>query len=167
MPLTTYIKGVILKGGYMWDVEYSDEFGEWWESLNEGEQVEVAAVVGMLEECGPNLCYPYSSSIIGSKVEHLRELRVQHKGKPHRVLYAFDPRRVAILLLGGNKTGKNRWYETFASFANNTRGGAYRWLRNLETCAKKCLQVRREKLRKKLKHFLKKWRFKNCDKLWI
>ena len=41
----------------------------------------------------------------------MRELRVQHQGRPYRVLYVFDPRRMAILLLGGDKTGDNRWYE--------------------------------------------------------
>jgi hypothetical protein len=41
----------------------------------------------------------------------MRELRIQHKGEPYRLLYAFDPRRVAILLLGGNKGGSDRWYE--------------------------------------------------------
>ncbi|BAY07506.1 type II toxin-antitoxin system RelE/ParE family toxin [Calothrix sp. NIES-2098] len=41
----------------------------------------------------------------------MRELRVQHQGNPYRILYAFDPRRVAILLLGGNKVGNDRWYE--------------------------------------------------------
>lgn len=41
----------------------------------------------------------------------MRELRIQHQGRPLRVLYAFDPRRIAILLLGGDKTGKDRWYE--------------------------------------------------------
>ena len=41
----------------------------------------------------------------------MRELRIQHQGRPYRVLYAFDPRRVAILVLGGDKTGDKRWYE--------------------------------------------------------
>ena len=41
----------------------------------------------------------------------MRELRIQHRGRPYRVLYAFDPRRAAILLLGGDKTGRVRWYE--------------------------------------------------------
>jgi hypothetical protein len=48
----------------------------------------------------------------------MRELRVQHKGRPYRVLYAFDPRRVAILLLGGNKTGDDRWYEAYVPRAD-------------------------------------------------
>ena len=41
----------------------------------------------------------------------MREFRIQHAGDPYRVLYAFDPRRTAILLLGGNKSGNDRWYE--------------------------------------------------------
>ncbi|HEY0264041.1 MAG TPA: type II toxin-antitoxin system RelE/ParE family toxin [Granulicella sp.] len=42
----------------------------------------------------------------------LRELWIQHAGQPYRVLYAFDPKRNAVLLLGGNKTGDDRWYDT-------------------------------------------------------
>ena len=95
----------------MWDVEYIDEFEEWWNSLTEAEQIEIASVVNLLEQCGPNLRFPFSSGIGGSKYGHMRELRIQYAGMPYRVLYAFDPRRCAILLLGGNKTGDNRWYE--------------------------------------------------------
>ena len=60
---------------------------------------------------GPGLPFPYSSAIQGSSLSHMRELRIQHEGKPYRVLYAFDPRRVAYLLLGADKTGHGRWYE--------------------------------------------------------
>ena len=48
----------------------------------------------------------------------MRELRVQHKGDPYRILYAFDPRRAAILLIGGNKAGDNNWYERFVPIAD-------------------------------------------------
>jgi hypothetical protein len=48
----------------------------------------------------------------------MRELRIQHRGRPYRVLYAFDPRRVAILLIGGEKTGQDRWYEKFVRLAD-------------------------------------------------
>lgn len=58
------------------------------------------------------------TSIATSKHDHLRELRVQHKGQPYRVLYAFDPRRTAILLIGGKKTGDDRWYSTFVPLAD-------------------------------------------------
>jgi hypothetical protein len=69
----------------------------------------MAVVAAMLEERGPTLPFPYSSGIAGST--KLRELRIQHAGKPYRILYAFDPKRNAILLLGGKKTGTGRWYE--------------------------------------------------------
>ena len=48
----------------------------------------------------------------------MRELRTQHQGEPYRVLYAFDPRRSAILLIGGNKTGADRWYKIFVPIAD-------------------------------------------------
>lgn len=48
----------------------------------------------------------------------MRELRVQHKGHPLRVLYAFDPRRTGLLLLGGDKTGDERWYDRFVPIAD-------------------------------------------------
>jgi hypothetical protein len=41
----------------------------------------------------------------------MRELRIQHQGRPYRILYAFDRRRAAILLLGADKTGQDRWYD--------------------------------------------------------
>jgi hypothetical protein len=94
-----------------WAVEYTDEFEDWWMTLTEKEQDSVDVVVGLLEIKGPSLPFPYSSSIQGSRHAHMRELRIQHKGEPYRVLYAFDPRRTAILLLGGNKVGEDRWYE--------------------------------------------------------
>lgn len=48
----------------------------------------------------------------------MRELRIQHAGNPYRVLYAFDPKRTAILLLGGNKSGNDRWYEEYIPIAD-------------------------------------------------
>lgn len=95
----------------MWEVEYTDEFGQWWNALDEREQESVAAYVGMLEDMGPTLPYPFSSRVKKSRHNHMRELRVQHRGEPYRILYAFDPRRIALLLLGGRKTGDDRWYE--------------------------------------------------------
>jgi hypothetical protein len=95
-----------------WDVEYTDEFGEWWVSLAEGEQESLVASVRLLEERGPALGFPHSSGVNGSKHGHMRELRTQHDGRPFRTLYAFDPRRIAILLIAGDKTGDGRWYDT-------------------------------------------------------
>jgi len=101
-----------------WEVEYTDEFEEWWNTLDEEEQVDVDAAVGLLEEKGPRLQYPYSSDIKGSKYGSMRELRIQHKGEPYRIFYAFDPRRKAILLIGGKKSGDDRWYEKYVPLAD-------------------------------------------------
>jgi hypothetical protein len=76
-------------------------------------------VVELLVEHGPSLPFPYSSGIHGSRHRHMRELRIQHAGRPYRVLYAFDPRRAAILLLGGDKTGQDRWYEQHVPVADD------------------------------------------------
>ena len=102
-----------------WDVEGTDTFADWFVRLSEDEQVDVGRVVELLVEHGPSLPFPYSSGIGGSRHRHMRELRIQHAGRPYRVLYAFDPRRAAILLLGGDKTGQDRWYEQHVPVADD------------------------------------------------
>ena len=94
-----------------WEVEYSDEFGEWWDRLSESERESLRASVTLLIQFGPQLRFPHSSGVQASKHGNMRELRTQHAGRPVRTLYAFDPRRMAILLIGGDKTGKGRWYD--------------------------------------------------------
>jgi hypothetical protein len=94
-----------------WEVEVTEEFRAWWNGLDEAEQMSVGTAVGLLVEEGPNLSFPHSSKITTSRHSAMRELRVQHQGCPYRVLYIFDSRRTAILLLGGDKTGDDRWYE--------------------------------------------------------
>jgi hypothetical protein len=101
-----------------WNVEFTDEFGYWWNTLDEGEQDSIAVTVILLEQKGPMLPFPYSSGIEGSRHSHMREMRIQHKGDPYRVLYAFDPRRSAILLIGGNKAGNDRWYDQYVPIAD-------------------------------------------------
>jgi hypothetical protein len=168
-----------------WPVEYTDEFEKWWESLTEAEQEDVAAKVILLQRLGPALPRPHSDVVRSSRYANMKELRIQHAGRPYRVLYsaarnvgytvargasfagkalalagdaarsrpsprplprgagrrpssdsppdcavqstlspllgtaqyAFDPRRCAILLIGGDKTGNDRWYETFVPMA--------------------------------------------------
>lgn len=101
-----------------WDVEYTDEFGAWWETLSEKEQEALDVSVRLLEALGPSLPFPHSSGVAASRHEHMRELRTQQGGRPLRTLYAFDPRRAAILLIGGDKTGSDRWYETHVPIAD-------------------------------------------------
>ncbi|KXW57177.1 hypothetical protein FEMY_23030 [Ferrovum myxofaciens] len=116
-----HLDGIFHKGYIFhmnWDVEYTDEFGEWWGSLAEDEQESLVASVRLLEERGPALGFPHSSGVNGSKHGHMRELRTQHGGRPFRTLYAFDPRRAAILLIAGDKTGDDRWYDTNVPIAD-------------------------------------------------
>ena len=100
------------------EVEYTDEFEEWWHSLSAKEQGAINATVELLQLWGTNLKFPHSTSITSSKHSNMRELRTQKSGKPLRVLYAFDPRRCAILLIGGDKTGDDRWYDKFVPIAD-------------------------------------------------
>jgi hypothetical protein len=100
------------------EVEYSDEFGQWWNSLTEPEQDAAYKKVGLLERLGPTLSRPHSDVIRSSKHSNMKELIIQHAGNPYRVLYAFDPRRIAVLLLGGNKKGNDKWYEEFVPRAD-------------------------------------------------
>ncbi len=101
-----------------WDVEITDQFEEWWDELTEQQQESISAIVGILKDQGPDLPYPYSSDVKTSRHGHMRELRVQSGGRPIRTFYAFDPRRTAILLIGGDKTGNDRFYEEFVPVAD-------------------------------------------------
>jgi hypothetical protein len=101
-----------------WEIEYTDELGEWWDGLCEGEQESVRASVMLLGDFGPKLPFPHSGGIKASRHGNMRELRIQHAGRPYRVLHAFDPRRCAILLIGGEKTGDDRWYDEHVPIAD-------------------------------------------------
>src|SRR5580692_12427507 len=85
-----------------WEVEFTDEFSNWWDGLSEAEQVDVNAKVILLQKIGPSLPRPHADLIHSSRHPNMKELRVQHLGRPYRVLFAFDPRRWAILLIGGS-----------------------------------------------------------------
>jgi hypothetical protein len=101
-----------------YSVEYTDEFGTWWDGLTDGEHGGIDAHVRQLEKRGPSLPFPYSSGVKGSRHGHMRELRVQSGGKPLPIFYVFDPRRSAILLIGGDKTGDKRFYERMLPIAD-------------------------------------------------
>ncbi len=56
-------------------VEFTNEFGAWWETISSKAQAAVDAYITMLEERGPTLSHPYSSKVVGSRHAHMRELR--------------------------------------------------------------------------------------------
>lgn len=94
-----------------WTVEVSDEFATWYRALTDEEHESVNFSVDLLEELGPSLGRPHVDSVRESRHANMKELRVQHRGIPYRILFAFDPRRSAYLILGGNKTGDEDWYK--------------------------------------------------------
>ena len=102
-----------------WEVEYTKQFEVWWDSLSEDEQVEISAKVELLEEFGPVLPRPHADVITTSRHANMKELRGKVEGRHLRVLYAFDPRRMALLLIGGDKTGDPNWYEKFVPIADD------------------------------------------------
>ena len=93
-----------------WEVEYTDQFEGWWEGLSSEQQEALDDRVMLLAEVGPGLGRPVVDTITGSRHANMKELRAS-EGGALRVLFAFDPRRYAILLLGGDKSGRwNEWY---------------------------------------------------------
>lgn len=104
----------------MVEVITTDEFVAWYDDLDEDDTKAVVRVVDLLAARGVSLPFPYSSDIKGSNYA-LRELRVQSGGRPLRILYAFDPLRQAVLLLGADKTGMSNkeFYATYVPQAED------------------------------------------------
>ena len=93
-----------------YEVNFTDEFEDWWDGLTVEQQEDVDARVRLLESHGPTLGRPTVDRIEGSAYHNMKELRCSSDGAL-RVLFAFDPRRQAILLLGGDKSGQwDDWY---------------------------------------------------------
>ena len=92
-------------------VNVSEEFDSWFAPLEEVLQDDILFVVRLLQEYGPHLRRPYADTLEGTHLSNLKELRVQHRGEPYRILFAFDPKREALLLVGGSKAGDKRWYK--------------------------------------------------------
>jgi hypothetical protein len=70
------------------EIEYTDEFAEWWNELSELEQDDIGVIVDLLAVKGTSLGFPYSSGINQSRHTHMRELRIQSGGHPMRIFYA-------------------------------------------------------------------------------
>jgi hypothetical protein len=88
-----------------WKAEWTDEFEDWWDALSDGEKRQVVFSVEVLKEKGPNAGRPYVDSVKGSRYLNMKELRA---APTIRVFFAFDPRRMAVLLIGGDKAGKGK-----------------------------------------------------------
>ncbi|WP_436715425.1 type II toxin-antitoxin system RelE/ParE family toxin [Roseiconus lacunae] len=94
-----------------WQIKTTEEFEAWFDSLDAEEQVSLDASILVLEAVGPTLGRPHVDTVNGSRHSNMKELRTQHQGRPLRTFFAFDPKRAAILLIGGDKTGDKRFYD--------------------------------------------------------
>lgn len=94
------------------DVLGTGVFEDWYLELSDSDATSVDRLVSLLEHRGVLLGSPYSSAIKGSR-HALRELRAQSGGRPLRIFYAFDPERQAVLLIGGDKSGADRFYKEY------------------------------------------------------
>jgi hypothetical protein len=93
----------------VWDIEATDDFALWFEALDRADQERVTAAVEVLAELGPGLGRPFVDTLKGSRHSNMKELRP--RGGHLRVHFAFDPRRIAVLLVGGDKADRwERWY---------------------------------------------------------
>jgi hypothetical protein len=89
-----------------WSAERTAEFDRWWQMLTDSEQRKLVASVEALQELGPSAGRP---ALQHEGVASLRALyRVNQCTQTMRIFFAFDPRRVAILLIGGDKAGKTK-----------------------------------------------------------
>ncbi len=100
----------------MVEVIATDEFLGWFEGLGRLDKEAVERTVKLLEMAGVTLGFPHASAIKGS-TDALRELRVKSSSHVLRIIYAFDPRRDAVLIIGGDKTGDGRFYERILPWA--------------------------------------------------
>ncbi len=99
-----------------WEVEYTNEFETWWDSLTDDDRDAIDAAVALLEERGPALGRPLADNVHQSRHANMKELRPT---STIRIFFAFDPTRVAILLIGGDKGGSwNRWYDEMVPVAD-------------------------------------------------
>jgi hypothetical protein len=111
-----------------WEVEYTDQFGAWHDGLDEYAQEAIRGAVELLAERGPGLGRLMVDTIRGSRHPNMKELRP--RGGHLRILFAFDPRRTAILLIGGDKTHRwQAWYQTMIPVADDLYDEHLRTLR--------------------------------------
>jgi len=101
-----------------WEIDRSSEYLEWWQELSQTQRGSITRIVDLLAERGIRLGHPYTSQVNSSRPSRMRELRVQSRGSPLRIFYAFDPRRAVILLIGGDKTGNDRFYDQYVPIAD-------------------------------------------------
>ncbi|MEO8564619.1 MAG: type II toxin-antitoxin system RelE/ParE family toxin [bacterium] len=103
-----------------WQVDFSGQFVPEFQALDEAVQDELLAHVKVLEEFGPHLGRPRVDTLAGSRHTNMKELRFDAAGGVWRFVFAFDPKRKAIILCGGDKSGGSqaRFYKRLLAKAD-------------------------------------------------
>jgi hypothetical protein len=91
----------------MWGVYATDEYLDWFSQLSEHDKEVILTKVHLLVEFGPELSRPYADTLQGSKMSNMKELRVKTIERIYRIAYYFNNKRQGILLIGGNKKGRD------------------------------------------------------------
>jgi hypothetical protein len=114
----------------MWATETTEVFDEWFTSLSEELQVEIAAKIELLQVLGPQLRRPHADTLNGSAYANMKELRAKTAGAVIRIAFAFDPLQTGILLVGGVKSGvgQRRFYKQLIEKADETYAAHLRML---------------------------------------
>jgi hypothetical protein len=118
-----------------WHVEFHHDFLPEFDELARDVQIEIAALVELLTVVGPALKRPQADTLQGSRHANMKELRFQADGGVWRVAYAFDPERMAILLVAGDKSGvsQNRFYRRLITKADDRFDSHLAYLRKKES----------------------------------
>ncbi len=103
----------------MWEIKQSADFQAWFLALPDYAKEKIIMGVEILSNISPSLGRPWVDTIKGSKLKNLKELRIDVKQNVFRILFIFDPKRIGILLVGGDKRGQKRFYETIIPLAEN------------------------------------------------
>ncbi|WP_243394110.1 type II toxin-antitoxin system RelE/ParE family toxin [Leptospira meyeri] len=107
-PLDRYNLHVILR--LVYEIKRTEEIILWIKELDNDAKKDILVSIEILKEFGPRLGRPHVDTITGSKIKNLKELRVNSKNRPFRIFFVFDPKRNAILLIGGNKATSKKFY---------------------------------------------------------
>jgi hypothetical protein len=100
-----------------WEIVYTSEFEQWLLNLDLDSAKSIARSLSILKELGPMLGRPYVDTLKGSRIKNLKELRTQCKQHVYRTLFVFDLARNAVILVGGDKAGDNRFYQKYIPLA--------------------------------------------------
>jgi hypothetical protein len=107
-----------------WTIRFHDGFDDEFAALDQEVQDELLATAKLLQDYGPALGRPHVDTLKGSSHANMKELRFSAADGVWRVAFAFDPKREAILLVAGDKSGgsESKFYKRLLKKADKRYG---------------------------------------------